>query len=324
MALIPCPACGSRVSDRAAACPRCGADPNASLAPAEAPAIEIPNIQPGVEPRVGVVDHEARWAPPHLRAAITSEATPTAPFTRPPAHEQPLGDLFVSPPSQDATADPLRNSRSLSTVVLSVVTIVVLAVGGFTSWAWSHPVIEIHNALLDATDVTTPGQSPRRIEAGASLRFRTSRGPMPTSWQTKLEGPSRDSRGLGQRVSHAQVFTPHNAPFGATTFTLSSRTAEAAYFAPLITNNSTQPLRIVINWQLSTASGGVADQECRCIVAPGATRQFIGYYRLYANSNVRAITPVGRAAMFESFGTAVDPNSGRVLLKYHASDFTKP
>src|SRR5215218_9328599 len=67
------------------------------------------------------------------------------------------------------------------------------------------------------------------------------------------------------------------------------RESGTAYFAPLITNATDSLLRITVNAGLEGAV------DCGCAVRPGAKRVFVGYYRLYQNSTVRAWGSQGRS-----------------------------
>jgi hypothetical protein len=88
---------------------------------------------------------------------------------------------------------------------------------------------------------------------------------------------------------------------------------DADYFAPLVTNGTGVPLRVVVN------AGFSAAQDCRCAVSPGARRVFIGYYPLYGNSTVQARAGA-RSATFRDLGAAVKAPDGTVGLRFDEKD----
>jgi hypothetical protein len=61
--------------------------------------------------------------------------------------------------------------------------------------------------------------------------------------------------------------------------------------------------------------------DCGCAIKPGANRVFIGYYRLYQNSTVRARDSTGRTATFRDLGPRVTAADGTVGLRFEAKDF---
>ena len=85
-------------------------------------------------------------------------------------------------------------------------------------------------------------------------------------------------------------------------------------FQPYITNNTNQPLSFRIN------VGSASERDCNCTVPPGAKRIPIGFYPLYRNSSVRAVSADGRIATFPRLGPEVDRATGVVRLSFNARD----
>jgi hypothetical protein len=121
---------------------------------------------------------------------------------------------------------------------------------------------------------------------------------------------SADDRPMGEEIRGAVVLR------GRRTLADSAwvRQGDADYFAPLITNASKDLLRVTVNAGLQGAL------DCGCAVRPGATRVFIGYYRLYENSTVRARAPSGAEATFVDLGPRVTRRDGTVGLKFEEKD----
>jgi hypothetical protein len=90
--------------------------------------------------------------------------------------------------------------------------------------------------------------------------------------------------------------------------------ADTAFFAPLITNETGKPLRVTVN------VGSAAAMECDCTVPPGAVRAPIGYYPLFRNSSVRVTDAANRSATFTDLGPEVNRQSGVVGLRFTAAD----
>jgi hypothetical protein len=94
-----------------------------------------------------------------------------------------------------------------------------------------------------------------------------------------------------------------------------ARPTHGAYFAPLITNETGEPLSITVNAGLSGA------MSCHCTIPAGAVRLAVGYYPLFENSTVRAdAARLGRSATFRGLGTQVDVSRGTVGLLFRAGD----
>jgi hypothetical protein len=100
---------------------------------------------------------------------------------------------------------------------------------------------------------------------------------------------------------------------GTLTAAAEPRQGEDYYFAPLITNASSEALRVMVNAGLA---GGI---DCGCAVRPGGTRVFVGYYRLYQNSTVRARGKAGEGT-FRDLGPQVTNREGTVGLRFEGKD----
>jgi hypothetical protein len=121
---------------------------------------------------------------------------------------------------------------------------------------------------------------------------------------------SANDRPMGEELKGALVLRGR----GTLTDSAWVRQGEADYFAPLVTNASQDLLRVTVNAGLQGAL------DCGCAVRPGATRVFIGYYRLYQNSTVRARAPSGAEATFEELGPQVTRRDGTVGLRFEDKD----
>jgi len=103
-------------------------------------------------------------------------------------------------------------------------------------------------------------------------------------------------------------------PSGRTRGLAQASPEDRAYFAPLITNETGEPLTVTVN------ANTPHSQLCDCTVPPGAVRLLIGYYPLFSNSTVQVEDPSGRSAMFTDFSPEVNRQSGVVGLKFEAKD----
>jgi hypothetical protein len=125
---------------------------------------------------------------------------------------------------------------------------------------------------------------------------------------------SADDRPMGEEIRGAVVLR------GGGMYADSAwvRQGDTDYFAPLITNASDSLLRVTVNAGLQGAL------DCGCAVRSGASRVFIGYYRLYENSTVQARSPSGAEATFRDLGPQVTRRDGTVGLRFEQKDLRVP
>jgi hypothetical protein len=123
---------------------------------------------------------------------------------------------------------------------------------------------------------------------------------------------SANQRSMGEELRGSAVLRDQR---GTVRRSATVRESGVAYFAPLITNATDSLLRITVNAGLEGAV------DCGCAVRPGATRVFVGYYRLYQNSTVRARDDRGRSATFRDLGPSITAADGTVGLRFEAKDF---
>ena len=165
-----------------------------------------------------------------------------------------------------------------------------------------QPKLVFENRLTDMVAVQVGGEE-RRILPGGSFELKLERGRrLNLSWQLV----SRLGVSLGDTIAIA-------SPRGTARLAATARPTHGAFFAPLITNETGEPLSITVNAGLAGA------QRCGCMIPPGAVRMAIGYYPLFENSTVRAEAG-GRAAMFRDLGKQVDVARGTVGLLFRAED----
>jgi hypothetical protein len=200
-----------------------------------------------------------------------------------------------------------RRTRRLPVILLLVVTAAALAGAYFLT----RPRLVFGNQLAAPIWVAVGESSPVRLEPHSELSVPVSRGEtLVVQWN--LARPlSADERPMGEELRGSVVV---REPRGTIRRSAGPRGLEADYFAPLITNASDQLLRVKVNAGLEGAV------DCACAVRPGARRVFIGYYRLYQNSTVRASTSDGRAATFRDLGPSVTTADGTVGLRFESKD----
>ena len=194
--------------------------------------------------------------------------------------------------------------------LLLVVVLVAAAAAGVVLLLRPHLVFT--NRLLAPVRLTIGDAAARSVAPGASLRLGVGRGTTLVATWELVRPMSADNRPMGEELRGSIVL---REPRGTMHAEASSRPAQTAYFAPLVTNASTRPLRVTVNAGLQGAL------DCGCAVRAGGRRVFIGYYRLFRNSTVRAYESAGGpSAMFRDLGPEVRGAGGTVGLRFEDKD----
>jgi serine/threonine protein kinase len=243
--------------------------------------------------------------------------TPAAPFPPPAAAQTPVSAPVPSDESLAAQAlpaigrrTPPRARRRAGWVV---VLLLLLLLGGAGYWYSSRPYLQFTNHLAAPVRLTAGDDSARAVGPGETVSFPVARGgSLVVEWE--LVRPLwEDGQPLGEAMKGTTVV---RRPRGTVIWRAGARDGESAYFAPLITNAASEPLRITVNAGLRGAA-----LDCACVVAPGAIRVFIGYYRLFQNSTVQAAgaTTAGQAT-FRDLGPQVTRADATVGLRFEDRD----
>ncbi|MEZ4587914.1 MAG: serine/threonine-protein kinase [Gemmatimonadales bacterium] len=190
---------------------------------------------------------------------------------------------------------------------------VVLAggLGALAWWFFLRPVIvRIDNRFDRALEVTLPSGETVRVPGGGSETLRLA-GPGFHRLLWKADPVEGDGGPMGDTADGELAL---DLGRGLTARSVGLTDARIAMFSPLVTNESSVPLEIIVNYGLAGA------RPCGCSVPPGAVRQPIGDYPLYRNSTVRAVAPDGRTATFVDLGDQVDARLAKVGLRFGDAD----
>lgn len=189
--------------------------------------------------------------------------------------------------------------------------VVALAAGWL---AFARPRVPITNRLLLPVQLHVDGTGDWTLAPDSVLEVKVPRGgALALRWEAvrPMVGPYPVGERLNGSVSVKQ-------PARGTRLTIGAAGAGFAWFAPLITNATGVPLRIIVNAGLQGA------YDCACQVPPGAVRMPIGYYRLWGNSTVEARDASGRVARFDNVAGGVAAPGNGVGLRFGAGDLQAP
>ncbi|HUR94933.1 MAG TPA: hypothetical protein VMY76_10145 [Gemmatimonadales bacterium] len=219
----------------------------------------------------------------------------------------------ISDPAAAPESAPSSDAARVGPIAL-VLLLVLVAAAGLGAFLLLGPHLEFTNTLAAPVRLVVGDDPPRTLQPGEVARVALRRGEtMVAQWEL-VRPLSADGKPMGEEVRGSAVL---RGPKGTLRVAAGSRTAGAAYFAPLITNASAQPLLVTANVGLQGA------RECGCAVRPGARRAFVGYYRLYENSTVGARASGVGSAVFRDLGAQVTARDGSVGLRFEDKDLRR-
>ena len=235
-------------------------------------------------------------------------------MTLPDQPPTPSSESPVVSPATPGAAVPSRPAAIGVPLLPILLVLLLVAAAGVGVVLLLRPHVEFANGLAGPVRLVVGDDPPRTLAPAAAARVAVSRGKTVVA-QWELQRPlSADGKPMGEEVRGSSVL---RGPSGTTALHASSRPGDTAYFAPLITNASSRPLRVTVNAGLQGAV------DCGCAVRPGARRVFIGYYRLFQNSTVqaRAVGAGGSvSAEFRDLGNQVTAANGSVGLRFEDKD----
>lgn len=190
---------------------------------------------------------------------------------------------------------------------LLLVLVLLLVGAGGAAFLLFKPRLAFTNRLAAPVRVALSGATPVTVPAGATAQLSGSFGrTLVAEWEL-IRPMSADSAPMGEPIRGSTVVP---SPRGTVRAAADPRSGAARYFAPLITNATSQPLRVFVNAGLQGA------MDCGCAVRAGADRVFVGYYRLYLNSTVQVRASSGGIAAFTDLGPQVTSDDGTVGLRF--------
>ena len=216
----------------------------------------------------------------------------------------------VTLPTQES---PVSRQRRRPPSVIPILTGLILLVGALVAWyVLRRPRLIFTNELAAPIWLSIGPAGPVTLALGGTHTTRIAgKGSLVVQWN--LARPlSADERPMGEEVRGSVVI---RAPRGTIRHRASVQGGNTSFFAPLITNATEGQLRVTVNAGLEGAV------DCGCAVRPGARKVFVGYYRLYRNSTVRARDETGRTATFRDLGPQVTSRDGAVGLRFETKDF---
>jgi hypothetical protein len=215
----------------------------------------------------------------------------------------------TAPDTRPAAAAPARPRRG----GLLPAALVVLALAAAGWWLFGRPAsVSLTNRFDLPLTVTLPDGATVSVPPGENQTIRLP-GPgfVRLAWAVAARS-APDGSPMGEAPAGELQLTARR---GTVDEAIGLGQARVPMFEPLITNEGTVPLHLVVNAGLGTA------RPCHCQVVPGAVRVPIGFYPLYQNTTVEATDPSGRHAAFRDLGPQVDRRLWKIGLRFTAQDF---
>jgi len=227
---------------------------------------------------------------------------------------RPISEPNVTQPRPEAPTRTARRHKPPRAPLLVLLLLIVLAAAFAGYYLVTQPRLDFTNRLAAPVRLAIDSRELVVIPGAQSRRLTVSRGKTLVAMWEMVRPLSADGRPMGEEV-RGSVVEPNVS--GTLHRSAGPRGTEGDYFAPLITNATNDLLRVTVNAGLEGAV------DCGCAVRPNARRVFIGYYRLYRNSTVRARAPDGRAATFRDLGPNVVAPDGALGLRFESRDLSR-
>jgi hypothetical protein len=192
----------------------------------------------------------------------------------------------------------------------ALVLVLLLAAAAAAYLLLGRSRLQFSNALAVPVRLAIGGDTARTVAPGETVVLTVPRGGTSVAEWELIRPLSADDQPMGEEIRGAIVLRGR----GSMADSAWVRQGDADYLAPLVTNASSALLRVTVN------AGLLGARDCECAVRPGANRVFIGYYRLYGNSTVRARSPSGAEATFRDLGAQVTSRDGTVGLRFEDKD----
>ena len=218
---------------------------------------------------------------------------------------------MTQPDTSRSTFSSRRHPPRGPVLLLLLLLLLLAMLGGL--YMVARPRLAFTNHLAAPVRLVTD-RAPLTVPPGATVRVPAPwRNTMLLSWDL-VRPLSADGKPMGEEVRGSVLV---RGSWRTTVASATARSEGGDYFAPLITNGSTHPLRITVN------AGFVGSFDCGCAVRPDARRVFIGYYRLYQNSTLQARAGEHQA-VFRDLGAKVMARDGTLGLRFDEQDLRVP